>query len=64
MAGLADGRSGEAMVVKRTWIEIEGLKKVMGIYAEQKGIEGPLPDPEKYVDQSYLKQALKELGLR
>jgi hypothetical protein len=52
------------MVVKRTWIEIEGLKTVMGIYAEQKGIEGPLPDPEKYVDQSYLKQALKELGLR
>jgi hypothetical protein len=34
------------------------------IYAEQKGIKGPLPNPEKYVDQSYLKQALKELGLR
>lgn len=44
--------------------EIEGLKTVVDIYAEQKDIKGPLPNPEKYVDQSYLKQALKELGLR
>jgi len=27
-------------------------------------MKGPLPSPEKYVDQSYLRQALKELGLR
>ena len=45
-------------------IEIDGLKTVVDIYAEQKGIKGPLPNPEKYVDQSYVKQALKELGLR
>jgi hypothetical protein len=34
---------------------LDGLKTVVDIYAEQKGIKGPLPDPEKYVDQSYLK---------
>ena len=45
-------------------IEMDGLKTVIDIYAEQNGFKGPLPNPEKYVDQSYLRQALKELGLR
>jgi ABC-type nitrate/sulfonate/bicarbonate transport system substrate-binding protein len=45
-------------------IEMDGLKAVVDIYAEQSGMKGPLPNPEKYVDQSYLRQALKELGLR
>jgi NitT/TauT family transport system substrate-binding protein len=45
-------------------IEMEGLQAVIEIYAEQTGMKGPLPSPEKYVDQSYLRQALKELGLR
>jgi NitT/TauT family transport system substrate-binding protein len=45
-------------------IEMDGLKTVVDIYAEQNGFKGPLPNPEKYVDQSYLRQALKELGLR
>jgi NitT/TauT family transport system substrate-binding protein len=45
-------------------IEMDGLKVVVDIYAEQTGMKGPLPSPEKYVDQSYLHQALKELGLR
>jgi hypothetical protein len=33
------------------------------IYADQNGFKGPQPSPEKYVDQSYLRKALKELGL-
>jgi ABC-type nitrate/sulfonate/bicarbonate transport system substrate-binding protein len=43
-------------------IDMEGLKTVVDIYAEQTGMKGPLPNPEKYVDSSYLKQAWKELG--
>jgi NitT/TauT family transport system substrate-binding protein len=45
-------------------IEIDGLKTVVEIYAEQTGMKGPIPSPEKYMDMSYLKQALKELGWR
>lgn len=45
-------------------IEMEGLKTVVDIYAEQVNLKGPPPSPEKYVDQSYLRQALKEIGLR
>ncbi|HEU4342149.1 MAG TPA: hypothetical protein VFU31_11310 [Candidatus Binatia bacterium] len=43
-------------------IEMDGLKTVVEIYAEQTGMKGPVPAPEKYVDLSYLKQALRELG--
>src|ERR671919_430498 len=45
-------------------IELDGLKTVVDIYAEQTGMKGPIPSPEKYVDMSYLTQALKELGWR
>jgi NitT/TauT family transport system substrate-binding protein len=45
-------------------IEMDGVKVVVDIYAEQTSMKGPIPNPEKYVDQSYLRQALKELGLR
>ncbi len=45
-------------------IEMDGLRIVAEIYAEQTGMKGPIPNPEKYVDMSYLKQALKELGWR
>jgi ABC-type nitrate/sulfonate/bicarbonate transport system substrate-binding protein len=44
--------------------EMDGLKTVVEVYAEQTGMKGPIPSPEKYVDTSYLKQALKELGWR
>jgi len=44
--------------------EMDGLKTVVDIYAEQTGMKGPIPSPEKYVDPSYLRQALKELGWR
>ena len=45
-------------------IEMDGLKTVVDIYAEQTGMKGAIPSPEKYVDMSYLKQALKDLGWR
>jgi hypothetical protein len=40
---------------------MEGLKNNIRIYAEQSGAKGPLPNPAKYVDQSYLRDALKEI---
>ena len=43
-------------------IDLDGLKTVVEIYAEQADLKGPVPSPEKYVDLSYLKQARKELG--
>lgn len=43
-------------------INLEGMKTVMQIYGEQNQLKGELPSPAKYVDQSYLKEALKELG--
>ena len=45
-------------------IEMDGLKTVIDIFAEQTGMKGSVPSPEKYVDSSYLRQALKELGWR
>ena len=45
-------------------IDMDGLKTVVDIYVEQTGMKGPVPSPDKYVDQSYLRQALKELSLR
>jgi hypothetical protein len=43
-------------------IDMDGLRTVVEIYAEQSGMKGPIPSPEKYVDSSYLRQAWKELG--
>lgn len=43
-------------------IDMEGLKTVTEIYAEQAGMKGPISNPEKYVDLSYLHEAWKELG--
>jgi NitT/TauT family transport system substrate-binding protein len=43
-------------------IDLDGLKTVVEIYAEQTEMKGSIPSPEKYVDLSYLQQALKELG--
>ena len=44
-------------------IEMDGLKTVADIYAEQNNLK-TVPNPEKYVDLSYLRQALKEMALR
>ncbi len=43
-------------------IDMDGLKTVVEIYAEQAEMKGPIPSPEKYVDLSYLQQAWRELG--
>jgi ABC-type nitrate/sulfonate/bicarbonate transport system substrate-binding protein len=43
-------------------INLEGLKFTMQVYAEQ--FKGSPPDPLNYIDQSYLQQAVRELGER
>lgn len=45
-------------------VTLEGMKNNIRIYAEQTGAKGPLPDPGKYVDQSYLREALREIDKR
>ncbi len=60
-------RGWEYYAENRIWhpdadINIEGLKTAIQIYGEQTQAKGPLPSPAKYVDQTYLKQALKELA--
>jgi NitT/TauT family transport system substrate-binding protein len=45
-------------------VTLEGLRYNIRIYAEQTGAKGPLPEPGKYVDQSYLQEALKDLSER
>jgi len=45
-------------------IDLEGLRTVIEIYAEQADIKGPVPSPKRYVDLSYLQEAWKELGWR
>ena len=45
-------------------VTMEGMKNNIRIYAEQTGAKGPLPDAAKYVDRSYLLEALKELDRR
>lgn len=65
-----DARKGwEYYTENRIWnpnadINIEGVKTVIQILAERMPMKGPLPTPAKYIDQSYLKEALKELGSR
>lgn len=60
-------RGWEYYTTNRIWhpnaeINLEGLKFTMQVYAEQ--IKGAPPDPLKYIDQSYLQQAIRELGER
>jgi len=60
-------RGWEYYTTHRIWhpnveINVEGLKVTMQVYAEQ--TKAPPPDPSKYIDLSYLRQAIKELGER
>jgi len=62
-------RGWEFYTSTRTWhpsgdVNLDGLQIVSQIIAEQTQAKGPLPNPAKYVDQSYLREALKELGAR
>ncbi len=43
-------------------VNVEGVRTVIEIMADQGQFKGQLPSPVKYMDQSYLKEALKELG--
>ena len=43
-------------------LNLEGMKYNLRIYAEQVGIKGPPPSLAKFIDQSYLHEALKELS--
>jgi ABC-type nitrate/sulfonate/bicarbonate transport system substrate-binding protein len=42
-------------------LNVEGVRTLIKITAEQGILKEPLPQPAKYIDQSYLKQALTEL---
>ena len=63
----AHARKGwEFYIENRIWhpevdLNIEGIQIVIQIYGEQNQMKGALPAPAKYVDQSYLKEAIKEL---
>jgi ABC-type nitrate/sulfonate/bicarbonate transport system substrate-binding protein len=43
-------------------LSIEGVRTLIKITAEQGILKEPLPEPSKYIDHSYLKQALAELA--
>jgi ABC-type nitrate/sulfonate/bicarbonate transport system substrate-binding protein len=43
-------------------LNLEGLQAVVQLYAEQVQLKGPQPTAAKYVDQSYLREALRELN--
>lgn len=45
-------------------VTLEGMKNNIRIYAEQTGAKGPLPEASKYVDQSFLREALREIDKR
>ena len=45
-------------------VTVEGMKYNIRFYADQTGAKGALPDPAKYVDRSYLFEALKEIDGR
>ena len=43
-------------------LNVEGVRTLIKITAEQGILKEPLPEPSKYIDHSYLKQALSELA--
>ena len=44
-------------------VTLEGLRVNIEVQARDGILKEPLPPPERYVDQSYVKQAQRELGL-
>jgi hypothetical protein len=62
-------RGWEFYTSTKTWhpdgdLNIDGLQNVTQIYWEQSQSKGAVPNAAKYVDQSYLREAVKELGAR
>ncbi len=60
-------RGWEYYVENRIWdpnadVTIDGVKTALQIYAEQVQMKGALPSYTKYVDQSFVKEAVKEIG--
>jgi hypothetical protein len=45
-------------------LNVEGVRTIINLTADQGILKEPLPQPAKYIDPSYLKQALAELGKR
>jgi ABC-type nitrate/sulfonate/bicarbonate transport system substrate-binding protein len=45
-------------------LNVEGVRTLIKITAEQGILKEPLPQPAKYIDPSFLKQALAEVGKR
>jgi ABC-type nitrate/sulfonate/bicarbonate transport system substrate-binding protein len=43
-------------------LNVEGVRTLIKITAEQGVLKEPLPQPARYIDHSYLKQALAEIG--
>jgi ABC-type nitrate/sulfonate/bicarbonate transport system substrate-binding protein len=43
-------------------LNVEGVRTLIKITAEQGILKEPLPEPSKYIDQSYLNQAMAEIG--
>jgi len=43
-------------------LNVEGVRTLIKMVAEQGILKSPLPEPSKYIDQSYLNQALAEIG--
>jgi hypothetical protein len=59
-------RGWEYYTQKRLWppdgdVTMEGLKYNIRFYADQTAAKGPLPEAGKYVDRSYLQEAIKEV---
>jgi ABC-type nitrate/sulfonate/bicarbonate transport system substrate-binding protein len=62
-------RGWEFYTASRMWhpdgdINLNGLQVVAQIYAEQTQAKGPAPNAAKYIDQSYLREALKDPATR
>lgn len=60
-------RGWEYYAENRIWdpdadVSLEGVRTALQIYGEQNQLKGFLPSPSKYVDQSYLREALAQLG--
>ena len=57
----------EYSVKNRIWdpdanINMKGVETIIKIYGEINQLKGPLPSPARYIDLTYLKEALKEIG--
>ena len=45
-------------------LNVEGVRTIINLTADQGVLKEPLPQPSKYIDPGYLKQALAEVGKR